>query len=216
MWPPPLPLSDSQLDQLFALEEVALRFNARHNLYSEASARAFRERHLLHSLALATRPFPSDSVVVDWGTGGGMPGLVLAIVFPDTSFHLIDSVAKKIRSVRAMARRVGLDNVTAHHVRAERWPGAVTHSVSRATAPLLTLWEWHKQVEMPMRPVQGAWNPGLICLKGGALTEEVDALLKSDPTVDVTTHPLPSWIGSEGFEEKVIVEVKTEYQEGAS
>lgn len=207
-WPPPLGLNVAQLDRLAELERLALQFNAKLNLYSQASTEAFRERHIAHSLALATRSFPPDSVVADWGTGGGMPGLVLAIAFPETLFHLVDSVGKKIRAVQTMARRLGLDNVTAHHVRAEEWPGLITHSVSRATSPLATLWTWHERVCEPMASEEGQWHPGLICLKGGRLEKEIETLRQQHSNVEVEVSPLPDWLSDSKLEEKVVVEVR--------
>lgn len=208
MWPPPLGLTTAQLDQFDELERLALGFNDKLNLYSQASAEEFRERHLGHSLALAARPFPSGSLVADWGTGGGMPGLVLAIVFPDVSFHLIDSVGKKIRAVQTMARRLELANVEAHHVRAEKWRGRITHSVSRATAPLETLWAWHERVSGAASTYAEGWRPGLICLKGGSLTEEVSALQLRYPEVHVASHSLPDWLEESPLEGKKIVTVQ--------
>lgn len=204
-WPPPLGLSPAQIDQLHDLERLALRFNEKLNLYSQASAAAFRERHLAHSLALASRPFPPGSVVADWGTGGGMPGLVLAIAFPQVSFHLIDSVGKKIRAVQTMARRLDLANVEAHHVRAERWKGEVTHSVSRATAPLETLWSWHERVSQPGAAMSKTWPSGLICLKGGDLRDEISALRTSYPELSVDRRSLPHWLDERTLEDKEIV-----------
>jgi 16S rRNA (guanine527-N7)-methyltransferase len=208
MWPPPLSLTAHQLDQFAELERIALSFNARHNLYSQASTREFRERHLVHSLALAERPFPPGSVIVDWGTGGGMPGLVLAIAFPDLTFHLVDSVDKKVRAVRSMARRLGLENVATHHTRAEEWEGRASHSVSRATAPLHTLWSWHQRVSDYRASRKPEWAAGLICLKGGDLSAEVALLQKSDSAARVTVRPLPPWCRGPEFEGKVIVEVE--------
>lgn len=199
-------LTDRQRAQLATLEREALAFNTKLNLYSQASAEDFRLRHVAHSLTLATRPFPAGSVVADWGTGGGMPGLVLAIIFPEVSFHLIDSVEKKIRAVQAMARRVELDNVEAHHTRAEQWEGHVTHSVSRATAPLNTLWAWHSRVAVSREPAESAWPPGLLCLKGGDLRGEI-ANLKAAADVQVTTTPVRTWLDDPYFVDKVLVQV---------
>lgn len=200
-------LTDHQRTQLDVLEREALAFNKKLNLYSQASAEDFWLRHVAHSLTLATQSFPPSSVVADWGTGGGMPGLVLAIFFPEVTFHLIDSVGKKIRAVQAMARRVGLDNVEAHHTRAEAWEGRVTHSVSRATAPLDTLWTWHTRVATPMKPSGGDWEPGLLCLKGGDLRREIADLKATDPNAQVTTTPVRTWLAAPYFVDKVLVQV---------
>ena len=200
-------LTDHQRTQLDVLEREALAFNTKLNLYSKTSAEDFRLRHLAHSLTLASRPFSPGSVVADWGTGGGMPGLVLAIVFPEVAFHLIDSVGKKIRAVQAMARRVGLGNVEAHHTRAEEWAGRATHSVSRATAPLDTLWTWHTRVAAPMKSSGDDWEPGLLCLKGGDLRSEIADLKAIDADVRVTTTPVRTWLDDPYFEDKVLVQV---------
>lgn len=208
-WPPPLGLTSAQLERLDELEHLALHFNEKLNLYSQASAEEFRERHIAHSLALATHAFPRGSVVADWGTGGGMPGLVLAVAFPEVTFHLIDSVGKKIRAVQSMARRLGLSNVEAHHTRAETWQGSVSHSVSRATAPLATLWHWHSRVSSMTPTGAGGWEPGLICLKGGVLDDEVRALTSRYPDLQVRTQALPEWLEDSPLEGKVIVEVST-------
>ena len=202
-----LTLSAHQRDQLDALRGEALAFNEKLNLYSQASAEDFRLRHIAHSLTLASRPFPAGSTVADWGTGGGMPGLVLAIVFPEIAFHLIDSVGKKIRAVQAMARRVGLDNVEAHHARAEKWTGRATHSVSRATAPLDTLWTWHSRVAEPMESNGDDWKVGLLCLKGGDLRDEIADLQAADADVHVETTPVRTWLDDPYFEDKVLVQV---------
>lgn len=202
-----LDLTERQRDQLVELERQALAFNEKLNLYSQDSTEGFRLRHLAHSLTLATRPFPAGSVVADWGTGGGMPGLVLAVAFPDVTFHLIDSVGKKIRAVQAMARRIGLNNVEAHHTRAEQWTGRVTHSVSRATAPLDTLWGWHSRVVAPMQMDDAGWEPGLLCLKGGDLRGEIADLKAADAEVRVTTTLVKTWLDDPYFENKVLVQV---------
>jgi 16S rRNA (guanine527-N7)-methyltransferase len=200
-------LTDPQRAQLNVLEREALAFNEKLNLYSQASAEDFLLRHVAHSLTLATRTFPAGSVVADWGTGGGMPGLVLAVVFPEVAFHLIDSVGKKIRAVQAMARRIGLDNIEAHHTRAEQWGGRVTHSVSRATAPLDTLWTWHSRVAVPMETGGDDWESGLLCLKGGDLRNEITDLEAADADVQVTTAPVRTWLDDPYFEDKVLVQV---------
>lgn len=207
-----LHLTDRQHAQLDELERQALAFNRKLNLYSQASARRFRLLHIEHSLVLATHRFPAESVVADWGTGGGMPGLVLAVVFPDATFHLIDSVGKKIRAVQTMARRLDLTNVEAHHTRAEVWDGHITHSVSRATAPLPTLWAWHQRAAVPIDEAEpgesDGWKPGLICLKGGDLTEEIAAVEANAGNVSVTQTRVKQWLDDGHFDNKVIVQVQ--------
>ena len=201
------PLSPHQEVQLRELTDLALSFNRKINLYSKASADDFWSRHIEHSLVIASKKFPDGACVVDWGTGGGMPGLPLAILFPDTPFFLIDAVDKKIRAVRTIARRLDLSNVTAWHGRAERWDGTATHSVSRATAPLATLWTWHQRIAVKQdEDVVDAWPPGLICLKGGNLGAEIEELQTLDPETVVNVRPLPSVMEGR-TSEKVIVTV---------
>ena len=186
---------------------MALSLNERVNLYSSGSTRQFYDRHIRHSLTLATRSFDPGSVVADWGTGGGMPGLVLAIVFPDCTFHLIDAVGKKIHAVRTMARRLGLHNVETHHTRAEEFSVPISHSVSRATAPLSTLWSWHKRVIRPSTAhlSEETWPQGLICLKGGDLSDEIAELHAQHEGLSTEHVDIPSSVEAAGLEEKSIV-----------
>lgn len=202
-------LTPGQRDRLVQLQEMALQLNAKINLYSEASTHHFWQRHIEHSLTLGIRSFPQRATVVDWGTGGGMPGLPLAILFPEVEFHLIDAVAKKVKAVQTMARRLGLENVRVWHSRAEEWEGDMTHSVSRATAPLATLWNWHERSSKSTGPAtDNEWQPGLICLKGGELRDEIDQLQRRRPHLSIDCIPLDSLLSDPGMSEKVIVAVR--------
>ncbi len=201
------PLNAHQRERLIELEAMALRLNQRLNLYSEESTQHFQERHLLHSLTLASHPFPPGAHVVDWGTGGGMPGLPLAIAFPETTFHLVDSVGKKIKAVETMARRLKLSNVHAYHGRAEAWEGQIAYSVSRATASLSTLWAWHRRCFSPLNVPSSYWKPGLICLKGGDLDSEIASLNAAYPGLTVECSPLLPILKTPYFQDKVIVAV---------
>lgn len=202
-------LTDSQRDRLDHFRELAQHFNARLNLYSPASAEDFWQRHVVHSLALAERAFPSDSEVVDWGTGGGLPGIPLAILFPEVHFTLVDSVGKKVRAVQTMARRLQLDNVTAWNGRAEEWEGPAHYSVSRATSPLVTLWNWHERVAAPLDIADSErfWKPGLLCLKGGDIEPEIADLLKRYPDLHVERTALEPALRDVCFREKELIEV---------
>lgn len=186
-----------------------MRFNRRINLISRESASQVQEQHLLHTLALTYRAFPAGCTVVDWGTGGGLPSIPLAICFPEVAVHAVDAVGKKIRAVQAMGRRLGLENLHPWQGRAEVWPGTTHYSVSRATAPLVDLWGWHVRVRRDDVPAyEGAvWRPGLICLKGGDLSDEIDALHQRYPSVQVMTIPLLPLFERTFFSEKKIVEV---------
>ncbi len=207
-WDPFACLTAAQRDRLAAFREHLLHFNRRLNLVSRETEADFDERHLLHSLALTYRAFPAGSTVVDWGTGGGLPAIPLAISFPDVQVHAVDAVGKKIQAVHAIARRLGLANLHAWHGRAEDWPGAAHFSVSRATAPLLDLWRWHLRAragEMP-ETSPDAWRPGLICLKGGDLRAEIDALRQAHPAVQVRATPLQPLLRRPYFADKAVVE----------
>ncbi len=203
-------LSDAQHNQLDAYAEQLRRFNPKINLISPDTEPHIRERHLLHCLALTWRGFPAGSRVVDWGTGGGLPAIPLAIAYPDIEVVAVDSVGKKVRAVRAMARRLGLDNLFAWNGRAEDWTGSAHYSVSRATALLADLWQWHRRVADPDGPsAEGdVWRPGLICLKGGDLSDELADLRAEDPGVIVEQQPLRPLLGRDYFADKCIIMVQ--------
>lgn len=202
-------LTDRQREQLDRFEEEFLRFNSKHNLISSETEDRFYERHVLHCLTLARRTFPAGSVVVDWGTGGGLPAIPLAICFPEVTVHAVDAVRKKILAVQAMGRRLELDNLHAWHGRAEAWPGAAHYSVSRATAPLVDLWTWHRRVRRPWDGplTDDAWRPGLLCLKGGDLRDEIEALRDPFSSTQVELHPVRSLLERDLFADKYVVEV---------
>lgn len=209
-WNPFDVLSVEQRDQLEHFEEQLLQFNRRVNLISSESERHFRTQHLLHCLTLTVRSFPAGSTIVDWGTGGGLPAIPLAICEPEVTVVGVDSVGKKGRAVRTMARRLGLDNCYAWTGRAEDWPGDAHYSVSRATAPLATLWQWHRRVAVDLEAPPGTdeWHPGLLALKGGDLSNEVEALRVVDPEGEVERLSLEGLLGRNGFfVEKEIVAV---------
>ena len=210
-WNPFEDLTAEQQEQLDAFEEQLLRFNKRVNLISSESERHFRTQHLLHCLTLTLRDFPAGSTIVDWGTGGGLPAVPLAICYPDVTVVGVDSVGKKGRAVRTIARRLDLDNCYAWTGRAEEWDGEAHYSVSRATAPLATLWRWHRRVAVDLEepPGDDEWAPGLLALKGGELGDEIEDLRDAYPSVDVERRPLESLLGRNGFfGEKEIVAVR--------
>lgn len=164
----------AQQQQLTALQDLYTDWNQKINVISRKDMEHFYEHHVLHSLAIAARfSFGDGHQVMDLGCGGGFPAIPLAIFFPNTHFHLVDSINKKLKVVQGVAEALGLQNVTVQHTRAEdikdRQFDAV---VSRAVAPLGSLWQWSKP--LLKRPLTGQqFANGLICLKGGDLTQEI-------------------------------------------
>lgn len=210
-WDPFEALTDDQRQLLNAYEEMLRRFNNRVNLISSHTESRIQTQHLLHCLTLSFRDFPAGSTVVDWGTGGGLPAIPLAICFPEVTVVGVDSVGKKARAVRTMARRLDLGNCYAWAGRAEDWEGDAHYSVSRATAPLDQLWQWHRRVVVDLDSVPGqeAWPQGLLALKGGDLTDEVAALDDVDSEAAVKRGSLQTLLGRNGFfGEKEVVAVR--------
>jgi 16S rRNA (guanine527-N7)-methyltransferase len=196
-------LSPALHARLGAYADLLDTWNQRINLVSRRTTRPeIVERHVRHSLALHARPFAPGSRVVDWGTGGGLPGLVLALAQPEVEWVLVDSIRKKTVAVEEMARELGLDNVTVWNGRAETWDGTTHYAVSRATAPLSHLWRWTERVLTPLDVSAEAWAPGLLALKGGDLSQEVAELEAGYPHVHVGQQAL-----AEPFSDKLLVTV---------
>jgi len=169
--------NDTQLQQLTALKELYREWNEKINVISRKDMDNFYEHHVLHSLAIATQfEFTDGMQVMDLGCGGGFPGIPMAIFFPGTAFHLVDSINKKLKVVAEIAAAVGLKNITVQHTRAEDITNRKFDVViSRAVAPLKDLWRWSRPLLQKNKNMQyGANVPnGLICLKGGDLTQEI-------------------------------------------
>ena len=172
----------NQIEQYRALEDLYKEWNEKINVISRKDIDSLYEKHVLHSLAIAaTFNFPPDLNIIDIGTGGGFPGVPLAIFFPEVNFHLVDSIGKKLKIIDAIASEIQLKNITTQHTRAEDIKGRkFDFVVSRAVAPLKDLWRWSKPLlKASSHKTQGLseeqllLKSGLICLKGGDLAQEI-------------------------------------------
>ncbi|RZS70876.1 16S rRNA (guanine(527)-N(7))-methyltransferase RsmG [Pseudobacter ginsenosidimutans] len=195
--------NETQLQQLAALEALYADWNEKINVISRKDFDSLYEKHVLHSLAIAAAfEFQPGAVIGDLGTGGGFPGIPLAIFFPEVKFHLVDSIGKKIKVVQAVAEGLGLKNVTAQHSRMEEIKNRkFDFVVSRAVAPLKELWTWSKPLLKKAQPDMGV-KPGLICLKGGDLTQEISESGCKPRIMEV--HEI---FGEEYFKEKYLLYV---------
>lgn len=166
--------TQTQIEQFRQLEELYKTWNEQINVISRKDIDSLYERHVLHSLSIAAIcNFDPGTEVVDIGTGGGFPGIPLAIFFPEVNFLLSDSIGKKIKVVNEVASAIGLKNVTAVHTRVEEIKGRTfDYAVSRAVAPLGELWKWINPLIHKGQKSEDLPN-GLICLKGGDLQKEI-------------------------------------------
>ena len=194
-------LTATQLEQLTQLGELYRTWNERINVVSRKDIDNLYLHHVLHSLAIAKYvQFKAGTRVLDFGTGGGFPGIPLAIVFPECRFKLIDRTAKKIRVTQEIAAAIGLTNATAEQKAGEEERGEYDFVVSRAVMPLPDLMKIvQKNISREQR---NALPNGLICLKGGNLDAETCTVKK---VVDIT--PVGNWFEDEWFEEKNVVYV---------
>jgi 16S rRNA (guanine527-N7)-methyltransferase len=169
----------AQIEQLKALDGLYKEWNSKINVISRKDEDGLYLKHILHSLSIAAAFELTDGMnALDIGTGGGFPGIPLAIFFPNVNFLLADSIGKKIKVVQAVSDAIGLTNVTALHTRAEEIKyKKFDVVVSRAVAPLGDLWKWSKPLLRKVaQKVEGTELPvpnGLICLKGGDLAQEI-------------------------------------------
>jgi 16S rRNA (guanine527-N7)-methyltransferase len=169
--------TEMQVQQLAQLQEVYTFWNAQINVISRKDIDQLYQNHVLHSLSIATQfQFTKAHNIMDLGCGGGFPGIPLAIMFPDTPFLMVDSIAKKLKVVQEVANAIGLKNIEVKHSRVEDIiDRKFDYVVSRAVAPLKDLWQWSWkaiQKQSGTEATEDAYN-GLICLKGGDLTNEI-------------------------------------------
>jgi 16S rRNA (guanine527-N7)-methyltransferase len=171
--------TEHQLQQFATLQPLYKEWNEKINVISRKDIDELYERHILHSLAIAAIfNFKDGATIIDLGTGGGFPGVPLAILFPNVQFLLVDSINKKLTVINAIAENLGLKNITTLHSRIEDIKGKkVDFVVSRAVAPLKKLWQWSKPLlkknDTSKVITDFTQQHSLICLKGGDLTTEI-------------------------------------------
>ena len=191
-------LNSLQKEQLEALLPLYNDWNQRINVISRSDMEHFYTRHVLHSLGIAkVQHFISGSKILDVGTGGGFPGIPLAILFPEVQFTLVDSIGKKIKVVSAVADALELHNVNAFHKRAESVKGTYDFIVSRAVTRMDRFVPWVEEKISTVNRHEHA--NGILYLKGGDLTEE----LASFPNAEIT--PLTQFFTEDFFETKKVV-----------
>ena len=191
-------LTERQRDQFAALQDLYTEWNAKINVISRKDMESFYEKHVLHSLGIAiVYSFKPGQKVLDVGTGGGFPGIPLAILFPETKFHLVDSIGKKIKVVLAVAEALGLENVRADHGRAEEFKGPYDFVVSRAVTQMQRFVPWIKG-KISQKNLDADRINGLLYLKGGDLAEELG-------TMKARISNLSNVFTSEFFETKKVV-----------
>ena len=192
-------LTDEQLRQLEMLDGLYHEWNAKINVISRKDIDNLYEHHVLHSMAIAkTINFRPGTEILDFGTGGGFPGIPLAILFPECRFKLIDGTGKKIHVAQEVATAIGLKNCRAEHLRGEDERGRYDFIVSRAVMPLPDL---VKIVRKNISKTQRNASPnGVICLKGGELESEVRQFKKL-----VEISPISNWFDEEWFKGKNVV-----------
>lgn len=193
-------LSAGQQEQFDRLEELYRFWNAQINVISRKDIDSLYLHHILHSLAIAkVMPFLPGEKVLDVGTGGGFPGIPLAILFPETRFHLVDSIGKKIKVVQEISNAIGLENLTATHARAEQIDDKFNFIISRAVTQLKDFYPWVRG-KFDKNPLNKLPN-GVLYLKGGDLAQE----LKESKLKEVTLYPLADYFEEEYFETKFVV-----------
>ncbi len=195
-------LSEEQQRQLSMLDALYHEWNEKINVISRKDIDNLYEHHVLHSLSIGKAiHFRPGTSVLDFGTGGGFPGIPLAILFPETRFRLIDGTGKKIRVATEVANAIGLKNVEAVHLRGEEEKGKYDFVVSRAVMPLPDLMKIvRKNISKEQK---NAMMNGIICLKGGNVESEIQPFRR---TAEVT--PISTWFEEEWFKEKYLIYVR--------
>lgn len=194
-------LTSSQLEKFRQLETLYIEWNSRINVISRKDMEHFYERHVLHSLGIAkVIKFLPGAQVIDVGTGGGFPGIPLAILFPETKFLLVDSIGKKIKVVQEVAQVAGISNVVAIQARAEDVKGKFDFVVSRAVTTLPDFIKWvENKIKKESRNIL---NNGILYLKGGDLVEELAPVRNK-----CMVYELSDYFEESFFETKKVVHV---------
>ena len=176
-------------------------WNGKINVISRKDIDNIYEHHILHSLTIAQyHPFEAGETVLDLGTGGGFPGIPLAMVSPQTHFTLCDSIGKKVKVAQAVADGLGLKNVECINARAESLPDRYDWIVSRAVTSLDNFYPW----------VKGRFNKGILYLKGGDVNEEISAFCRKfnyNPS-KISVVPVSEWLDDEYFSEKFVIDIR--------
>lgn len=194
-------LTKEQIRQFEMLQALYTEWNSKINVISRKDIDNLYQNHVIHSLGIAkVIQFSPGTIILDVGTGGGFPGVPLAIMFPLAKFHLVDSIGKKIKVVEEVSKAIGLKNITWQHARAEDVKGEYDFVVSRAVTRLPDFYEWIKDKFSPLNC--NSLNNGILYLKGGDLTEELAPILKS-----ITQYSLSDWFSEDFYSEKKVVYV---------
>ena len=201
-------VTDQQLAQFEILPSLYEGWNEKINVVSRKDIANIFERHILHSLAIAkVCKFKPKTEILDVGTGGGLPGIPLAILFPETNFTLVDSIGKKIKVVNEIKDTLGLTNIKAYHNRVESVENKYDFIVSRAVTSMPEFINW---VKNKISPIQyHDVDNGILALKGGDLSEEFQPLIKGKgKKVKIKLYNIYEYFPSEFFETKMVVHVK--------
>ena len=195
-------LTEKQIHQFEQLLPLYLEWNEKINVISRKDMDNFYERHVLHSLGIAQIiQFRAKTKVLDVGTGGGFPGIPLAILFPDVQFHLVDSIGKKIKVVNEVSEALGLENITTSHSRAEDVQEEFDFVVSRAVTRLVKFYPWVRKKFA--RKSSHRLKNGILYLKGGDLQEE----LQESRLKKIATYKLSDHFNSDFFKTKKVIYV---------
>lgn len=194
-------LSDKQKEQFSQLQELYELWNAQINVVSRKDIDLLYERHVLHSLGIAkVHEFRAGAKILDIGTGGGFPGIPLAIMFPECTFHLVDSIGKKIKVVEEVSTALGLKNLTFQHERAEKVKGKFDFVVSRAVTRMKPFLQWVNTKIADKH--KDTIDNGILYLKGGDLEEEMNEIKMAYQIFD-----LKDYFKEEFFDTKKVVYV---------